>query len=121
MITAPELRSLLALGRFDLAVEARTQNDIATFLAGRLPLGCLLEREKVLSPGERPDFLVDGRIVIEVKVGRIARAPIWRQLERYARRPEVEAIILATGRSVGASGTILGKPVLTLSLGAAWL
>lgn len=121
MITASELRSLLASGRFELTRETDTQNDIHAFLAARLPLGCLLEREKVLGPRDRPDFFVDGRIAVEVKVKGQQRRAIWRQLERYAGHGCVEAIILATGVAMGPDARLMGKPVLMLSLGAAWL
>ncbi|MBI1405691.1 MAG: hypothetical protein GC145_06150 [Caulobacter sp.] len=121
MITPSELRSLLAGGRFDLSREALTQADIETWLAARLPLGCLLEREVRLGPRDRPDFMVDGRLAIEVKIKHQQRRAIWRQVERYVAHDRVEAVVLASNVAMGGDTVLNGKPVLVLGLGAAWL
>ena len=52
------------------------------------------EREKVLGPGDRVDFLVGG-IALELKIkGRPAQ--IVKQIERYATHDAVDSIVLLT-------------------------
>lgn len=121
MIDVADIASMLRAGRFDLSREALTQADIQAHLAARLPMGVLLEREKVMGPADRPDFLIDGRIVIEVKVKGAAPASLRLQLQRYAAYPQVEGIVLATGKSVALPAEIRGKPVHIVYLGAGWL
>lgn len=120
-ITPAEVVALLRQGRFSLAAEADCQADIQAFLADRLPAGCALSREHRLGPGERPDFMVDGRIVIEVKIKGAVRAAIGRQLLRYAKHADVEAMILASNVSMALPPLIGGKPVAVVSLGRAWM
>lgn len=75
------------------------------------------EREKVLSPQDRPDFLIDGHIALEIKIkGSIAQA--LRQVNRYAQHDQVSSVLL-----VGSPGwlnrvpnSIGGKPVYALRL-----
>jgi hypothetical protein len=67
---------------------------------GRLR-GFVVERECVLSAGSRIDFLIRNScqsVGLEVKV-KGALASVQRQLERYARDPRVESLILATTRA----------------------
>lgn len=54
-------------------------------------------RECRLSPQARPDFLVDGRVVIEVKMRASGSEVIW-QLGRYAAHERIEAIVVASPR-----------------------
>jgi hypothetical protein len=75
--------------RFRFASEADLQDGIETALKRR---GQCYEREKVLSPQDRPDFLVDG-LAVEVKVdGSLPEA--LRQVARYAAHDRVEGILL---------------------------
>jgi hypothetical protein len=57
------------------------------------------EREVKLGPGERIDFLTAGGVGLELKIEG-ATSAIARQLERYARSPEVQALMLVTTRAV---------------------
>ncbi len=121
LITGAEICRLLAMGRFDLSHEKATQAAIELHLAARLPLGVLMEREKRLSAADIPDFLIDGRIAIEIKVRKLQRPQVLRQLERYAACADVEEIVLATSKGLSVPARINGKPAFHLSLGRAWL
>lgn len=121
MITPPGLAALISRGRYDLTAEKACQADIETTLAASLPLGVALRREARLGPHDIPDFLVDGRIVVEVKLRGSQPAAVLRQLRRYAAYREVEAIILASNRAMALPATIEGKPAWFVSLGRAWL
>lgn len=81
--------------------------------------GVAYRREHRLDAGTVPDFLVSGTVV-EVKIGGNRRA-IFRQLERYARHPEVTAVVLATNIFMGLPPEIIGKPAFLVHLGRAWL
>lgn len=119
-ITPGRLLELLERGRFDLTTEAATQAGIERLLIADLPLSAV-SREHRLGPGDRPDFLIDGRIVVEVKGPRHRAPAVQRQLERYALHPCVEAIILATSRAMHMPAQVGGVPVRVLNLGRAWL
>jgi hypothetical protein len=119
-VTLQSVHDLLAAGRFDLSTEARTQADIDTLFAGSFGPGAYA-REHRLGPKDRPDFLVGGAIVVEVKHFRASPLPTLRQLARYAAYPQVEAVILASGRTVAAPPDLRGKPLVVVSLGSAWL
>lgn len=118
--THRDICRLLEQGRFDLTTEALTQRDIEVFLLDRLDAS-VISREHRLGPGDRPDFLLDGRVVVEVKGSRHQASSVRRQLTRYAAYPEVESLILATSRAMTMPAAIGGKPVLVLNLGRAWL
>ncbi|WP_081288731.1 hypothetical protein [Mycolicibacterium conceptionense] len=104
---------------YQWTTERELQDAMWSVLAAQFPGA---QREAVLSPKDRPDFLVllDGTAVaIEVKVAG-ARSAVLRQLGRYAAHDTVDAIVLASGRRVLAAGipeVIHGKPVLSIHLG----
>lgn len=78
-------------------------------------VGINYEREKVLGPQDRPDFLIDGHIALEIKVkGSVAQA--LRQVNRYALHEQISSVLL-----VGSPGwlnrvpsSIGGKPLFSL-------
>ncbi len=106
-------------GQFDLTDEKACQAQMYDWLSARLALD--IAREHRLGPADIPDFLIDGRIVVECKkIGANKRAT-FRQLQRYAKYPQVEALILATGTVMGLPPTIEGKPAYLVNLGRAWL
>ncbi len=111
---------LLARGRFPLSSEKECQAAVDPWLRAGLP-DVEISREHRLGPGDIPDWLIDGRIVIEAKVGGRGqgRKAIVRQLGRYADHDQVEAMILLTGVSM--PPIRLAKPVHIVSLGRAWL
>lgn len=121
MIDPFVLAGLLADGRFRLTSEALCQADIEAHLRGVLPPECVVSREHRLSAYDRPDFLVDGRYVVECKIQRAGKAAAYRQLKRYAAYPQVEALILCTNTAMGLPPVIEGKPAFLVSLGRAWL
>ena len=115
-----DLAAFLAIGRFDLSTEAAAQTAIHAHLVGEYGAG-RVQREFRLSKTDRPDFLVDGRIVVEVKVKGARKMDAYKQLERYAKHERVTHLILATSQSMNLPSIIGGKPARLLSLGRAWL
>lgn len=72
-----------------------------------------VEREFVLSKQDRPDFLIDGCVAIEVKM-RASGSAVLSQLARYATHRRVKAIVVATPRLTSLAGMpaeILGVAV----------
>ena len=126
---------LFSRTRVALSSEKAMQSDIAAALtAGSVPF----EREHRLSIEDIPDFLIQMPqvhtpcaraltewIAVECKLkgrgGGPRKIDIYRQIERYARHPEVAAIILASNLSMGLPAEIGGKPVYAASLSKGWL
>lgn len=119
-MTPPDICRILESGRFDLSDEKRCQAEIHTWLEDRRPPGVSLERERRLGPRDIPDFVMSG-VVIEIKMNAAQPRAVIRQLARYAEYPEVEAVILASSRTVALPPSLAGKPVFNVSLGKAWL
>lgn len=86
--------------------------------------GIAFEREVVAGPKDRFDFLVAPGIVIEAKIqGSLAKA--LQQVDRYAARADVTAVVLVTTRFWGTTSAgidqLHGKPVHIIKLtGAAF-
>jgi hypothetical protein len=108
----------LGRGRFPLTRESELQIEMDAFLRQALP-GVEISREHRLGPADRPDWLIDGRFVVEAKIRGAGRRLIERQVQRYAAYPEVEGIVLATGKSMPPIVAIV--PVVIVHLGKAWL
>jgi hypothetical protein len=119
-IIASTLAEVLGSVRFDLSNEKATQAEIETFLREHSP-AVEVSREHRLGPGDIPDFLIAGAIVLEVKGRRTTGPLIHGQLRRYAKYDQVRALILATNRAVVLPRAINDRPVFTVSLGGAWL
>jgi hypothetical protein len=118
MVSPSDICRLIGSTRCDLSTEKRTQADIqAALVAAAIPF----EREKRLSDKDIPDFLVEGRIAVEVKLKGSPKMAIYQQLARYAEHAEAEALVLATNLSMGLPAEIGGKPAFYVSLGGAWL
>ena len=100
---------LLDRYEFSSREERRIQDAIAEILVvNEIPF----KREVVLSPGNRPDFMVEG-VALEVKVGG-SIAEVLRQMQRYASEPAVKAVLLVTTRTQhmrARVGQLAGKPV----------
>lgn len=120
MITVERIIQLLSSSRLDLCSEAATQRDIDTMLASEFPTNAV-RREHRLGPADRPDFFLEGGIVIEVKAARQRFPAIHRQLTRYAAHEAVTAMILASNTATIMPPEINGKPVHVVNLGRAWL
>lgn len=121
MILVQDVLRHLRQGRFDLNNETSTQASMHRYLRDCLPEADI-KREFSLSPADRPDFLIDNRIVIEVKV-RAAKSKraIWAQLERYAAHDQVTDVILATNKAMGLPTHSQGKSIWYVAMGRAWL
>ncbi|WP_231999602.1 GxxExxY protein [Mycobacterium sp. 1245852.3] len=76
-----------------------------------------VEREFRLASCDRPDFLIDGCVVVEVKM-RASGSSVLAQLARYAAQ-RVKALVVATPRLSSLSGMpaeIFGVPVRVVAL-----
>lgn len=119
--TRTELRRIAALigrARCSLSNEKATQADIEKVLT---QAGVAFAREARLGPGDIPDFILDDRLVIEVKLRSTSRRNINRQLMRYAAYPTVAGLLLVSNVATSLPPEIEGKPIVTVSLGTAWL
>lgn len=117
MNRAATLCAHIARMRLPLGDEKLTQAALAEGLDA---LGIAHEREAVLSNG-RVDFLIEGRVAIEVKLRSSSKAEIYRQVRRYAEDDRVESIILVSNTAMRLPETIERKPAYVVSLGMAWL
>ncbi|ODP35094.1 hypothetical protein [Pandoraea sp. ISTKB] len=110
---------LLQQHRFDLSTEKHLQAEIEDVL---LKAGITFEREKRLSAGDIPDFLVAGGVVVECKIrDKSRKIEVFKQLQRYAQHPSVSAIVLASNMAMGLPPDINGKPVYAASLSRGWI
>lgn len=119
---ADVVAQVVAQFRLDLSTERAMQDGVEGCIRRIHPDDpSLVSREHRLGPGDIPDFLLFGDIVLELK-GRRHRAPtVLRQLVRYAAYPEVVAIVLLTARAMTMPSEIAGKPVRVVNAGRAWL
>ncbi len=117
--TATEICRVIAAGRYDLSNELAVQAGIDDLLVAAFGREAV-EREKVLGPGDRPDFVIGG-VVVEVKVRGARKVAIWKQLNRYAAHQAVTDLVLVTNLSMGLPAAVDGKPAWYVSLGRAWL
>lgn len=85
--------------RFSLTAEVATCNDIEAALVEAFGAD-QVSREHRLGPGERPDFLIGGRVVLEVKGPRHTSTNVRRQVERYAAHDCVAAIVVASASRI---------------------
>lgn len=77
-----------------------------------------VEREYRLTKRDRPDFLVDGCVAVEVKM-RASGSSVLAQLARYVVDERVKALVVATPRLSSLSGMpadIFGVPVRMVAL-----
>lgn len=116
-MTPDQVVAILRRARFRIGTEAALQASIAEALDNA---GAAFSAEVRLAPGERIDFMVDPGIGIEAKVKCDKRA-IYRQLDRYAHREQVQALILVTGTAMGLPADLAGKPLYYVSIGRGWL
>lgn len=97
------------------ARERDLQDGIEHVLSGS---GFRVDREFRLSARDRPDFLVEGCVAVEVKM-RASGSAVLSQLARYATDRRVKAIVVATPRLSSLAGMpaeILGVPVCGAAL-----
>lgn len=119
-IIVASLRERLGMFVFKATSEAAFQEQVADVL---IKHGEQIERE-VIAPGAgRYDILLPGQetIVLELKL-HAAAGPVERQVQRYAKMPEVDAVgVVTTSRrlahSLGAADqTIGGKPFFVIAV-----
>jgi len=118
-ISSADVVAALNAHRYVFNSEQRLQDGVRlAFERARIPF----EEQVVLGPKERIDFLVLGRIGVELKI-KGSRNDVWRQLERYAASPRIEELVLATTlhrHVLTLPPSIAGKPVTYARL-EAWL
>jgi hypothetical protein len=113
-LSSHDLASALGKFRYQVGEEITLQDGLDRVLTR---LGYPYEREYILSAADRPDFLVDGKIAVEVKIKGSA-AEALRQVSRYAKHPQI-AEVLVVGTPAWLSrlpDEIEGKPLLGLRL-----
>lgn len=93
-MTARELAKLIESYRFDCSTEARLQEGLGN-LFGEKQLSN--RREVPLNQTDRIDFLLANRIGVEVKI-QGSRSDLVRQLQRYAKSPMLNELVLVTSR-----------------------
>lgn len=100
----------LAGSKLGLTNETAAQDSIEEMLK-RMGVG--YEREASLSSKDRIDFLVEGKIGIEVKVSG-SLTEVTRQVARYLDHDEVEGVVLVSTRPNHAQvpRTLRGKTVM---------
>lgn len=116
-MTALKLAVVLSRFRYRFTTEAELQAGIADALSAK---GIAFEREKILTPSDRPDFLV-GTIAIEVKIGGSV-ASLLRQCSRYLKLEAVTELLIVAGSTRLATQIpreLCGKPVEVLNVRAA--
>lgn len=112
MSESRSVADLLGAYRFDESSEAALQRGVEAVLeAAVLPF----QREACLGSTDRIDFLVDGTIGVECKVGG-SLAATTRQLHRYAAQVRIESLVLVTTRCrlARVPRTLNGKPVVVV-------
>lgn len=110
---------ILSSKKFDLHNEKILQQQIESCLNKE---GINFKREVELSKRDKIDFIVniDGqKIGLEIKIDGNAKS-IYKQLQRYCLH-DIDAIILATNKTVGLPEQINNKPTSIVKLGRAWL
>lgn len=101
--------------RFHYSNEKELQEAVAKAL---LAAGIPFEREKILPEDFGTiDFLVDGRIGVEIKI-KGSPSAVARQLLRYLKCREISELVLVTGRAKlgNLPGEILGKKLTVVTL-----
>jgi hypothetical protein len=114
-VTAANVAQVIYSARYHYNDEKGLQDGIQVVLETNL---VPFEREVVLSPRDRIDFLVNNAIGVEVKIASISAEVMQRQLDRYALDSRINHLILVTNRSrhLNLPRTIQGKPLTCLFL-----
>jgi len=110
------IRALSDIRLPPLAAEALLGDAVAECLKTH---GIGYERERIIGPGCRADFLC-GDIVLELKLA--AKKPVATQILRYLQCECVEGLILVAERTVSlaTAAKASGKPVVCFSVRRAW-
>lgn len=111
--------TVIEASRYSWRTEAELQRDI---LASLEATGLRVDREVIVGPGERIDFLVEGCVGVEVKTQGSVPA-VTRQLQRYAHCGPIVELVLATTRPQhrGVPAEVAGMKVrVAVMTGGAW-
>lgn len=113
MMKTTHLVATIRARSYDITSEAALQDGIARALE---QAEIAFDRETVLSPRDRVDFLV-GDTGVEVKIGG-GQTALIRQLHRYAQSPQIgQLLVVSTDPSLfPLPATLGGVDVLTLLL-----
>lgn len=113
--------NLLKYYRFNLGNEKALQLEIEIILnQNKECRGYRFNREHRLSKKHIIDFLIDGKIGIEVKIGG-SPIKIFNQVASYCDYDDIDTIILLTNKIMRLPAYINGKPTHVINLGTAWL
>lgn len=115
---AHDLAKLIKSYHYRHANERELQDGLArAFDASQVPY----VREHALAPGDIIDFLIEGGIGVEVKVGG-GLSEVTRQLHRYAAHGSIESLILVSSRSSldNLPSTLRGKPLFVVVINGAF-
>lgn len=82
--------------------------------------GIHYQKEYVLAPRKRIDFLCQGGIGIEVKRGRPNAKQMRAQAQRYLQTDALTSLIVVVERTVDLPERICAKPVAVLGLNTLW-
>lgn len=109
--------NILIKERLLMEDEKRLQKQVEAALSRyKVPF----DREHTLGPGSIPDFFIQNKIVLEVKLKGSAKE-IYFQCKRYCEYDVVKALVLFTNKSMTLPEKIEGKPAFVLNLSQAWL
>ena len=113
-MTIDELSHLLTGYRFRFASEKDLQNGIEAILT---QAGIPYHRETSLSAPNRPDFMIENGIALEVKI-KGSLANLLRQANRYAQHEEVQSILIVGTPHWFSKipSSLSGKPIRSLRL-----
>lgn len=106
--------------RFNLNSERECQDGITKVLIDVYGAD-RVQREHILGPKDRVDWLLDGAIAIECKVKGANKMACYKQLQRYANHDCVKGIVLVTSLAMGLPEAIDGVPTAMVRLGRAYL
>jgi hypothetical protein len=106
--------------RFTINVEKILQHEMHDALK-KIVDPALIQREYHLDKNSIPDFFIDNRIAIEVKIKGASKRSIYKQCERYCEFEQVKQLILATSLTMGFPEEINGKDCYFINLNRAWL
>ena len=81
--------------------------------------GLTPEHEGALAPRCRIDLMCGG-VGIEIKRGKVEKARVLAQLQKYAACPQITGLILVTEKTIPLPHSIHGKPVRLICLNRLW-
>lgn len=117
-MTLSELADIVRSNRYRFADEYDLQDGIETALV----LEDIQFEREVIVKGGRLDFLVEGRLAIEVKVT-CPRTQVERQIRRYIDGGQVEGVLVVamTPKAGALPSEVAGKPVEVVVIAGAGL